>query len=268
MKVGFIGTGNMGSAIIRTLKDIDDITVFGLNQTRSKLEALAKETGLIPCDSIQELTEKSDIVVLAVKPQQAKAVWPETIPALTKDKCLVSLAAGLTQEDLRSSVDGICPVVRTMPNSPALIGEGVTAVCFDDPGLTEQQKLDIQELFRHSGDVHVLPEQSFDVFTAVIGSGPAFIFYLIEAMIESGVELGLERESSSSMVKKLFRGASLMAEQSPQHISLLREMSVAPCGTTIAALAHFDSTAVRGNIMDAIRVAFKRSVEMGGGSMS
>jgi pyrroline-5-carboxylate reductase len=268
MNVGFIGTGNMGGSIIRTLTGAKDITVFGMNQTPSKLEALAKETGLIPCGGIKELTSRSDLIVLAVKPQQAGAVWPEMLPALTAEKCLVSLAAGLTQADLRSGVNGICPVVRTMPNSPAMIGEGVTAVCFDDPELTEGQKRDIQALFRPSGDVHILPERSFDVFTAVIGSGPAFIFYLIEAMIESGVELGLERESSSRMVKKLFRGASLMAEQSSQHISLLREMSVAPCGTTIAALAHFDRTAVRGNIMDAIRVAFNRSIEMGGGSMS
>ena len=268
MNVGFIGTGNMGGAIIRTLTGARDISVFGLNQTPGKLEALARETGLIPCADIGELTGKSDLIVLAVKPQQAGAVWPKMLPALTPQKCLVSLAAGLTQADLRLGVDGICPVVRTMPNSPAMIGEGVTAVCFDDPALTKEQELGILNLFRPSGDVHILPERSFDVFTAVIGSGPAFIFYLIEAMIESGVELGLERESSSRMVKKLFRGASLMAEQSEKHISLLREMSVAPCGTTIAALAHFDRTAVRGNIMDAIRVAFNRSVEMGGGSMS
>lgn len=268
MKVGFIGTGNMGGSIIRTLSGVAGITVFGLNQTRSKLEALAEETGLIPCDGIVELTEKTDLVVLAVKPQQARMVWPELSKALTKEKCLVSLAAGLTQADLRNGVDGICPVVRTMPNSPAMIGEGVTAVCFDDPELTEGQKREIQALFRPSGDVHVLPEQAFDVFTAVIGSGPALIFYLIEAMIDAGFELGLERESASRMVKKLFRGASLMAEQSTQHISLLREMSVAPCGTTVAALAHFDNNAVRGKIMDAIRVAFNRSVEMGSGSMS
>lgn len=266
MNVGFIGTGNMGGAIIRTLGNADGVTVFGLNRTRGKLEALARETGLVPCENIGELTEKSDILVLAVKPQQAAAVWPEMIPTLTAEKCLVSLAAGLTQADLRRGVDGICPVVRSMPNTPALIGEGVTAVCFDDPRLTPERKRDVQALFRPSGDVHVLPEELFDVFTAVVGSGPAFVFYLIEAMIESGVELGLERESSSRMVKKLFRGASLMAEGSDLHIGLLREMSVAPRGTTIAGLAHFDRSAVRGNIMDAIRAAFDRSLELGGGA--
>lgn len=263
MDIGFIGTGNMGSAIIRTLAGVDGITVYGLNQTRSKLEALAEETGLIPCDNVQELTEKSDFIVLAVKPQQADEIWPEMIPALTKEKCLVSIAAGLTLDSLKESIQNICPVIRVMPNTPIAIREGVTAICLDDKTLTEQQKEGIQVVFQNSGDVHILPESQFDVFTAVIGSGPAFIFYLIETMIESGVELGLHRDVSSRMVKKLFSGASIMAERSEEHVSMLKEISIAPAGTTIAALAHFDRTAVRGNIMDAIRMAYNRSIELG-----
>jgi len=150
-----------------------------------------------------------------------------------------------------------------MPNTPVLIKEGVTAICLDDESISEQQKKSIQDIFQNSGDVHVLPEDQFDVFTALIGSGPAFIFYLIETMIESGVELGLHRDVSSRMVKKLFRGASLMAEQSQEHVSMIKEMSIAPAGTTIAALTHFDRTAIRGNIMDAIRMAYNRSIELG-----
>jgi len=263
MNIGFIGTGNMGGAIIRTLSGVQDLTVYGVNQTRSKLVKLAEETGLIPCDTVQELAEKSDFIVLAVKPQQAEAIWPELLPALTQDKCLVSIAAGLTMSSLKESTQNICPVIRVMPNTPVLIKEGVTAICLDDDSLTEQQKKLIQDVFHHSGDVHILSENLFDVFTAVIGSGPAFIFYLIETMIESGVELGLHRDDSSRMVKKLFSGASLMAEHSTEHISMLKEMSIAPAGTTIAALAHFDRTAIRGNIMDAIRMAYARSIELG-----
>ncbi|MEF2145499.1 MAG: pyrroline-5-carboxylate reductase [Desulfovibrionaceae bacterium] len=263
MKIGFIGTGNMGGAIIRTLSEVDGLTLYGLNQTRAKLEELAKETGLVPCENVQELTEKSDFIVLAVKPQQANGIWSEMVPALTKEKCLISIAAGLTLQSLKDSTQHICPVIRVMPNTPALIREGVAAICLDDDTLTGQQKTSVQEMFQHSGDVHVLSEDQFDAFTAVIGSGPAFIYYLIETMIESGVELGLHRDASSRMVKKLFRGASLMAEQSKEHVSMLKEMSIAPAGTTIAALAHFDRTAVRGNIMDAIRKAYDRSIELG-----
>ncbi|MBI9113307.1 pyrroline-5-carboxylate reductase [Maridesulfovibrio ferrireducens] len=263
MKIGFIGIGNMGGPIIRTLSEVADITIYGLNQTREKLEKLAQETDLIPCKNVQELTEKSDFIVLAVKPQQADGIWPEMIPALTKDKCLISIAAGLTLKSLKNSTQNICPVVRAMPNTPVLIKEGVTAICLDDEIISEQKKKLIQNVFRNLGDVHVLPENQFDVFTALIGSGPAYIFYLIETMIESGVELGLHRDVSSRMVKKLFRGSSLMAEQSKEHVSMIKEMSIAPAGTTIAALVHFDRTAIRGNIMDAIRMAYTRSIELG-----
>lgn len=263
MNIGFIGTGNMGGAIIRTLSEVENLTVYGLNQTRKKLEELAKETGLVPCDSIEELTTKSDFIVLAVKPQQVKGIWSKMVPALTKDKCLVSIAAGLTLNSLKTCVHNICPVIRVMPNTPVLIKEGVTAICLDDETISEPQKAFIQTIFQNSGDVHILAEDQFDVFTALIGSGPAFIFYLIETMIESGVELGLHRDISSSMVKKLFSGSSLMAEHSKEHVSMLKEMSIAPAGTTIAALTHFERTALRGNIMDAIRMAYNRSVELG-----
>lgn len=263
MNIGFIGIGNMGGAIIKTLSGVENLTVYGLNRTRKKLEELATETGLIPCDTIEELTTKSDYIVLAVKPQQANGIWSEMIPALTKEKCLVSIAAGLTLDSLKSSIQNICPVIRVMPNTPVLIKEGVTAICLDDKTISEPQKAFIQTIFQNSGDVHVLSENQFDVFTALIGSGPAFIFYLIETMIESGVELGLHRDVSSRMVKKLFSGSSLMAENSTEHVSMLKEMSIAPAGTTIAALTHFERTALRGNIMDAIRMAYNRSIELG-----
>ncbi|WP_279388685.1 pyrroline-5-carboxylate reductase [Pseudodesulfovibrio tunisiensis] len=263
MNVGFLGTGNMGGAIIRALAGTRGFTLYGLNQTRGKLLKLAEETGLVPCRSVQELTEKSDFIVLAVKPQQVQGIWPEMVPALTREKCLVSIAAGLTLESLQNSIRNICPVIRAMPNTPVLIQEGVTAICQDDETLTEQQKAFVQRMFQSLGDVHVLTEDQLDVFTALIGSGPAFIFYLIETMIESGVELGLHRDVASPMVKKLFAGASRMAETSAEHVSMLKEMAIAPAGTTIAALTHFDRTAVRGNIMDAVRKAYERSRELG-----
>lgn len=263
MKIGFIGTGNMGKAIIKTLSGMDNITIYGVNKTKTKLKELANETGLIPCDNVQDLSRKSDFIILAVKPQQADEIWPELIPALTQNKCLISIAAGLTIDSLKKNIQNICPVIRVMPNTPVIIKEGVTAICLDDSSISDQQIECVQSIFQNSGDVHILSEKQFDAFTAVIGSGPAFIFYLIETLIESGVELGLDRDVSSQMVKKLFCGASLMAEQSKEHVSMLKEMSIAPAGTTIAALSHFDRTAVRGNIIDAVRMAYDRSIELG-----
>ena len=263
MKLGFIGTGNMGGAIIRALSDKEDITLYGINQTREKLEQLANETSLTPCASIQELTAASDIIILAVKPQQMETVWPQLVPALTKDTCVVSIVAGLTVESLQEHCQNICPVIRAMPNTPVLNKQGVTAVCLDDKTLTETQKAAVIRIFEQVGDVPILPESQLDAFTALIGSGPAFIFYLIETMIESGVSMGLERTASSQMVKKLFYGASHMALFTEEHISMLKEMSIAPAGTTIAALNHFDRSGLRGTMIDAIEQAFIRSKELG-----
>lgn len=263
MRIGFIGTGNMGGAIIRALAGRDDLVMYGLNRTRSALEALARETGLVPCADVEELARRSECVILAVKPQQAPAVWPLLEPVLSRSHFLVSLVAGLTREALHRGVGGACPVVRAMPNSPVLVRRGVTALCLDDPGLTGPQKAFARDMFASLGSVHVLNEELFDAFTAVIGSGPALVFYFMEAMIEGGVELGLDRGDAAAMVKGLFSGASLMAEGSPEHVSMLKEVSTAPAGTTTAALAHFDRTAVRGHIMDALRRAFVRSVELG-----
>lgn len=253
----------MGGAIIRSLAGIQGLTMFGVNRTRSSLDVLAGETGLVACGTIREVARKSDFIVLAVKPQQADTIWPELVPALTGEKCLVSLAAGLTTRSLQESIGHACPVVRAMPNTPALIGEGVTAICLDDTTVTKGQRDGVLEVFRHSGDVHILSESQLDAFTAVIGSGPAFVFHLMESFIDSGVELGLGRELASSMVKKLFSGASRMAEQSDEHIARLREMSISPAGTTIAGLAHMERTAMRGNMIDAIRAAHARSIELG-----
>lgn len=263
MNIGFIGIGNMGGALIRAIKNLPDMKIFAINKTKDKLKNLAKETGVIPCVDVNELTARSDFIVLAVKPQQVNDIYLEINSALTKEKCLISIVAGLTINELQKNIHNSCPIIRVMPNTPALIKEGVTAICVDDTTLSEHQKQFTKDIFQYLGDIHVLHEYQLDAFTAVIGSGPAYIFYLIETMIDAAVELGIDRDKSSVMVKKLFRGSSIMADQSKEHISILKEISTAPAGTTVAALAHFDRKAVRGHIMDAIKIAFARSVEIG-----
>jgi pyrroline-5-carboxylate reductase len=150
-----------------------------------------------------------------------------------------------------------------MPNTPAMVGQGVFAVCFDDPALTPAAKDFLQGLFRSLGQVHVLGEDRFDAFTAVAGSGPAYVFYFMEAIVEAGVTLGLTRAQSTEMVKKLFSGSAALAEETSMHLSELREMVTSPAGTTIAATNVLDLGAVRGKIVEAVKAASDRSREMG-----
>ncbi|CCO24297.1 pyrroline-5-carboxylate reductase [Maridesulfovibrio hydrothermalis] len=262
-KVGFIGTGNMGAAIIRGMAGDENITLLGSDLNKTALKALAEETGLIQCDSPRDLAKDSDFIVLAVKPQHAPAVLEEIAPELDESKCVISIAAGLTVSKLKDSCENRCPVVRVMPNTPALVNAGVFAVCLDDAHLSDEQSSFSREMFGPLGDVYVLAENQFDTFTGVIGSGPAYVFYFIEAMIESAVELGLPRDQATLMVEKLFEGSTKLAKESNLHISQLREMVTSPGGTTVQALVHLDRTATRANIIDAVRKSFEKSIELG-----
>ena len=156
-----------------------------------------------------------------------------------------------------------CPVVRVMPNTPALVAAGCTAVCLDDPRLSEAQKKLVTELFAAIGKTFPLPEKDFDAFTALAGSGPAYVMYVMEALIESGVYTGLSRPLATDIVLELLRGSVKMAIESGRHVSELREMVTSPAGTTIEALLHLDRSAVRAAIVEAVAMARDRSIELG-----
>jgi pyrroline-5-carboxylate reductase len=260
--VGFIGAGAMGAAILRGLADRNDLELHAFDVDQAKLTALSKELGLTTHASPEDLAGSCDIIVMAVKPQHLGAAAPAAAGAAKPGACLVSIAAGVTSQTLREWTGGKLPVVRVMPNTPALVRKGVFAVCLEDPLLSEQMAQTVLGLFQPLGQAHVLAEKQFDAFTAVIGSGPAYVLYFMEALIESAVNLGLPRDAATTMVLGLFEGTSAMALQSDFHVSVLREMVTSPGGTTVRGLAHLDRCAVRAAILDATEEAFDRSVEL------
>ena len=262
-KIGFIGTGNMGSAIIGGLASRSDIELHGFDHHKDSLKRLADSCGLKAHKSAEALAKACDVVVIAVKPQHAEHLVKEIASVLDDAKCLVSICAGLTVERFKDWCEGRCPVVRVMPNTPAMVGESVSAVCLDDKDLSDELKAFIPGLFEGIGQAHVLPEKLFDAFTGVIGSGPAYVFYFMEAMIESGVALGLTRAQATEMVKGLFLGSAKMAVESEHPVTQLREMVTSPAGTTIRALMHFDRQGTRGDIIDGVFESYKRSIELG-----
>ena len=262
-KIGFIGVGNMGTALIKGMAGRKDVEVHGVDLNVERLQALHKECGLVVHSSPEELAKACDYVVVAVKPQHAEPVVKSIASALGSSTCLLSICAGIPQARFKEWTDDRCPVVRVMPNTPALVGAGVFALCFDDAAVTEAMRAFIPDAFGAIGQVHVLPEKLFDAFTAVVGSGPAYVFYFMEALMESGVSLGLTRAQSTEMVEALFLGSAKLASESDLHISQLREMVTSPAGTTIQATQHMDRTGTRGNIVDAVRESYLRSIELG-----
>lgn len=262
-KIGFIGVGNMGSAIIKGLASRNDIELYGTDLHKETLERLGKEAGLIAQDSATELARSCDYIIVAVKPQHADAVVKEITTELNESKCIVSICAGLTLAQFKDWTEDVCPVVRVMPNTPALVAEGVFAVCLEDPDLTDGMKDFVPGLFEGIGQVHIISEKLFDAFTGVIGSGPAYVYYFMESLIDSGVALGLPRPQVTDMVKGLFLGSARLANESDYSITQLKEMVTSPGGTTIRALVHFDRQSVKGDIIDGVFESYIRSKELG-----
>ncbi|MFO7728019.1 MAG: pyrroline-5-carboxylate reductase, partial [Desulfonatronovibrio sp.] len=229
IKIGFIGAGNMGGAMIAGLAPAKNIKMYACDPDQDKIEKLSREHGIIPLSNPLKVAQACDYVFYAVKPAILESIIEQTKPALNSSKCLISIAAGIPICKLSAWSGNQIPVVRVMPNTPALIGRGVFAVCFDNELVSADQKRFIIEIFTKLGRTFVLPEKSFDAFTALIGSGPAYVYYFMESMIDAGVLLGLERKEVAEMVKELFAGSSQMSlQQDTTHITQLKEMVTSP----------------------------------------
>lgn len=270
LTVGFIGAGNMGAAIMRGLKGCESARLVAYNPTSAKLEPLVRDYCVQAQPDNATLAREADVIVLAVKPAMIGSVIDEIAPALAadgpeaaRDKVVVSLAAGITTNTLAAHAGPDVPVVRVMPNTPALVGRGLFGVCLDDARLSEAQKTFVCGLFEHIGTVHVLPESQFDAFTAIAGSGPAYVFYCMDALVEAGVTLGFTRNVAASLVEELFGGASKLAAQSEDSLATLREQVCSPAGTTIAGTNVLDERGVRAALVACAKAAAARSQELG-----
>lgn len=262
IKIGILGCGNMGGAIMRgwAQKPVlaEQISILAYDRLP---EACVFE-GVEAVKSAQELASRSDWLLLALKPQYLPGAMAELKGALA-GKLLISVAAGLSIERLKELSSPDCPVVRVMPNTPALVGMGNFALCFDDPAVSAAQADLIERLFKAIGTTLILPENRFNAFTALSGGGPAYIFYLLDALVESGVTLGFTRQEANEMVLSLAKGSLALAEESGAPLTALREQVCSPGGTTIEATNHFDRTAVRANIVDAVLRACDKGGRLG-----
>lgn len=257
-RIGCIGCGNMGGAILGGLANTPGLELSGYNRSPERLIPLV-EKGIREVASIPLLVQGSDMIVIGVKPGGVRDVLLEARQHLTPDKTVISLASGVTVEALREAVGERCPVVRVMPNTPALVGAGVFALCLEDPTLREETRDSVLDLFAVLGSTVVLPEAKFKAFTALVGCGPAYVFHFMDALTEAGVTLGFSRKESLELVTQLVLGSAKLAAVPGSHPALLREEVCSPAGVTIAAINHMDRTALRGHLIDAILIAHERS---------
>ncbi len=260
-----IGAGVMGetllSGLIRAGRRVDHLMV---GEKRAERAAELVERYGVEVVGNVEAAAKADTVALVVKPQDMAAVLDEIAGGLRPGQLLVSLAAGITTGFIEARVPEGVAVVRVMPNTPALVDEGMAAI---SPGshCDEAHLAEAEALLSSTGHVLRVPEQQQDAVTAISGSGPAYLFFVVESMIEAGVHLGLPRATASELVVQTLVGSAKMLRETGTHPAVLREQVTSPGGTTAAALRELEVHKVRAAFLAAMEAARNRSRELAEG---
>ncbi|HET7397249.1 MAG TPA: pyrroline-5-carboxylate reductase [Intrasporangium sp.] len=259
------GAGVMGetllSGLLRAGRAPGDLVITERNAERGR--ALAEKYGVrvLPNDAA---AKTADTLVLVVKPQDMAVLLGEIREHVVPGNTVISLAAGITTAFLESRLPEGASVVRVMPNTPALVDQGMAAIAAGQH-CTEDHLAEAESLLSSCGKVMRLEEKHLDAVTAISGSGPAYIFYVVEAMIEAGVVLGLPRATATELVVQTLYGAATMLRETGQHPTVLREQVSSPGGTTVAALRELDAHRVRAAFVHAMEAAAERSRQLASG---
>lgn len=260
-----VGGGVMGrtvtAGLLRAGHSAEQVLLCGRDPERAA--ATAAELGVTNAPTA-EAVPGADVVVLAVKPQDMDAALGQVRPALTAGTVVLSLAAGIPLAFLQARLPQGTAVVRAMPNTPSQVGQGMSAIS-PDPHCTSEQVELARGVLASTGLVTTLPERYQDAVTAISGSGPAYLFFVVESMIESGVHLGLPRSTATELVVQTLFGAATMLKETGEHPTMLREMVSSPGGTTVAAMRELEDHKVRAAFLSAMEAAARRSKDLSDG---
>lgn len=264
-RVGIIGTGNMGGAILRgiiTENYVRPSELLVFDASAKKMKQLSEEyIGLRTATSSFQLAEESDIILLCVKPNYIEDVIRQIKPAIN-NKAVVSIAAGWTLDRLEAALQGTgASYMRVMPNTPAMVGEGMTAIC-DESTLSDTDFDFVKGIFDALGKTVILPESLFDGVTAISGSSPAYVYMFIEAMADAGVREGIPRKKAYEIAAQAVLGSALMVLSTGKHPGELKDAVCSPGGTTIEAVASLEKNGFRSSVMEAVRICAEKSKEM------
>jgi len=261
MKLGFVGCGKMGSALLGGVLESgvaqpEDVLVF--DAYPAAVEAAVAAHGVRSAPDAAALAEASDVVLLCVKPHQIC----ELMRDLANDTLYVSIAAGVRLDALEKHAPSGSRIIRVMPNTPALVGRGASAYSLGTSA-TEKDAASVESILGAVGTVSRVEEKLLDAVTGLSGSGPAFIYVVIEALADSGVLMGLPRDAALQLAAQTVSGAAEMVLQTGEHPAVLRDQVTSPGGTTIAGLEALEEGGLRSALQAAVRAATERSLELG-----
>lgn len=260
MKIGFIGNGNMGGAIIggileHQLVQPKDIIVSDINESGLKLSA---EKYGINISTDNKKAAEAEILFLAVKPNVVYGVIEEIRSVITDKTLIISIVAGQTLEKLEKAFDKNIKLIRVMPNTPALVGEAMSGIA-PNKNVSEEEKNTVLDIFNNIGKGEFVEEYMMDAVTGISGSSPAYVFMLIEAMADAAVQGGLPRAKAYTFAAQAVLGSAKMVLDTGKHPGELKDMVCSPSGTTIDAVAVLESENFRGAIMKAIKACIEKS---------
>ncbi len=261
-KIGIIGLGNMGEAIVKALlKSGFKKESILCSEIKPDRAGQMEKTYKVKLSSVEEVVRKAGYIILATKPQDSKKLLGRMAPLIDESKVVVSIMAGITIANILSSIGKPVKVVRTMPNICVRVGEGAIGIA--PSPLAEKKDVEaVAALMSPLGTTIEVGEELMDAVTALGGSGPAFFLMFLESVIDAGVKLGFTRDKSRTICIQVIKGTLKMLEEEGLHPTLMREMVTSPAGTTMAGLAVMEEGAFRGNVMKALEAAAKRAKEL------
>ena len=264
-KIGFIGGGKMGEALVKgllrvKLSSADNIIVSDVDKKRC--QALEKETGIKTTQENREVITNSDVIILATKPNVMGVILEELKNDITSEHLVVSIAAGIPLNFMESSLNDGCRAIRVMPNTPCLVGEAAAGYALGKNATRNDGEL-VGRILNAVGKSFLLEEKYLDAVTGLSGSGPAFIYMVIDALADGGVKMGLPRDVATELAAQTTFGAAKMVLEAGMHIGELKDSVTSPGGTTIEGLHALEKGGLTNALINAVEVATKKSKRLG-----
>lgn len=254
----------MGEALIKGIQAsplAKQFKIIGSTKSEASAAEVAKKYGIDCVTDNAAVVKRADVIILAVKPHQAEQVLGEVAPHLKKNQLLVSICASLRLEQIRAWSGGKSFLIRAMPNTPAIVGEGMTVLC-PAPALTEQEFAKAEAIFATVGRVARIEEAHMDAATGLSGCGPAYVFLMIEALSEAGVKLGLSRKTSTLLASQTLLGAAKMVLERGEHPAAMKDEVTTPAGCTVDGLMALEEGKLRVTLIKGVLAAAKRSASL------
>lgn len=260
--IGFIGAGNMGSAMAKACAKVNEARVWIYDTNQNIYSTFEACKGIECADSVEDLMAACDYIVMSIKPQYYEVVAKQIKKNIKSKHIIITVAPSFTLEDMRSLLGGTVQLIRTMPNTPALIGEGVTAYCYDENRMEEEMLKDFITYFQSFGTLIKVDEKLMPAVVATTGSSPAYAYLFIEAMADAAVSFGMPRAMAYQMASMAIKGSAEMILQTGKHPGELKDAVTSPAGTTIKAVLAMEESGFRNSVIKGMEACYHQVIDM------